>query len=370
MKIGFDISDLATSRADGTTRYTYELAKRLPVVGSNHEWFFFTPSLGEEMTSELTQQNVEIVKSPWPRYWTQARLPWDLYKYKPDVLFMPIQQIPYFRPGKMKTVAVVHDLAVHKYSEQFTYKDWLLLHVFSAYVAREADEIIAVSKATADDIEKYYGRKEGVSVIHHGVDHKKFREPRDEQERDKAWTALHDAYPKIKKPYILYVGQIQPRKNLIGLMEAFAKMARNDSDLQLVIAGGHGWLKKEIITKAKEINGANRVHMIGAVPDALLPGLYWNAEVFVLPSLYEGFGMPILEAMSAGCPVVTSSVSCMPEVAGDAAVLVDPKSEEDVTRGINEARQKRDELIGAGRVRAQKFSWNDTARKTLDVIEG
>lgn len=123
MRIGFDISDLATGRADGTTRYTYEMAKRLPVVGSEHEWIFFSPGQIDKKF-DLSGVDFKLASSPWPKYWTQLRLPWDLYRYGVDVLFMPIQQIPYIRPGKMKTVSVVHDLAFHKYPEQFTYKDW------------------------------------------------------------------------------------------------------------------------------------------------------------------------------------------------------------------------------------------------------
>ena len=368
MKIGFDVSDLATDRADGTTRYTYELAKRITGLSANNDWLFFSSdNLSNKYVLEGGKN--KLVISRWPKYWTQLRLPWDLFKFRPEVLFMPIQQIPYMRPSKMKTVAVIHDLAVHKYPEQFTYKDWALLHIFSAYVARQADKIIAVSQATADDIKKYYGREDGVEVIHHGVDHDKFRTPKDDQEKESVWVKISEAYPVIKKPYILYVGQIQPRKNLVRLIEAFDSIADKDSEVQLVIAGGHGWLRQETITKAKEVRHRDRVHMIGAVPDELLPGLYWNADVFVLPSLYEGFGMPIIEAMGCGCPVVTSNISCMPEVAGGAARLVDPNNSQVIAEGIQEARRDKKILVAAGKRRSEDFSWEETARKTLAVIE-
>jgi glycosyltransferase involved in cell wall biosynthesis len=368
MKIGFDASDLATDRADGTTRYTYELAKRMSKLSDSNNWLFFS-SDNLSNKYQLEGDKRKLVVSKWPKYWTQLRLPWDLFKLKPDTLFMPIQQIPYIRPHKMKTVAVIHDLAVHKYPEQFTYKDWALLHIFSAYVARKADKIIAVSQATADDIEKYYGRTKNVTVVHHGVDHDQFRTPKDDQEKETAWTNITQAYPNIKKPYILYVGQIQPRKNLVRLIEAFDLIANRDSEVQLVLAGGHGWLKKETVEKAKAAKHSNRVHMIGSVPDKLLPGLYWNADAFVLPSLYEGFGMPILEAMACGCPVVTSNVSCMPEVAGDAARLIDPMNPQDIASGIQEARNNKVALAEAGLQRAKKFSWEKTAKETLSVIE-
>src|SRR5581483_8283503 len=209
MNIGFDASDLCSDRADGTTRYTRELLKRLPQVAPQDEWHAFAPCGG-------AGERIHWHPSPWPKYWTQSRLPVDLYRYPVDTLFMPIQQIPYIRPRHMKTVAVIHDLAVHVYPEQFRYKDWLLLHLFSAYVARQADELIAVSEATARDIEHYYGRTDNVHVIHHGVDHTHFRPPVAD-ELASSWHTLMATFPKLAKPYLLYVGQIQPRKNLIRL---------------------------------------------------------------------------------------------------------------------------------------------------------
>jgi len=305
--------------------------------------------------------------SPWKKYWTQFRLPWDLMKLKLDVLFMPIQQIPYLVPRGIRTVAVVHDLAVHTYPEQFTYKDWLLLHVFSAYVARQADEIIAVSQATADDIKKHYGRSERVAVIHHGLDHDRFRRGA-ASEKEQAWSKIQAKYPGLRQPYILYVGQVQPRKNLIRLMEAFEQIAERDKELQLVVAGGHGWLKKKIEEKAARSKHKERIHMLGPVAEELLPGLYWNAEVFVLPSLYEGFGMPILEAMGSGCPVVTSDTSCMPEVAGGAAQLIDPLRAASIKEGIEQARRDRATLSEAGLRRAAMFDWDKTAAETAKII--
>lgn len=347
MRIGFDASDLCTNRADGTTRYTEELVRRLPKLGGTHEWHFFGPGATPPVASGFWHG------SPWPKYWTQSRFPMELYRYRPDVLFMPIQQLPYIRPGKMKTVVVVHDLAFHLYPEHFTYKDWLLQHVFTAYAARKADQIICVSQATADDVAKFYGRTENVSVIHHGVDHEKFK----------------PAPTQTKEPYILFVGQIQPRKNIIRLVEAFEILAENDNNLQLVIAGGHGWLQGPILERIRLSKYSSRIIQKGAVSADELVELYQNAEVFVLPSLYEGFGMPILEAMASGCPVVTSNVSSMPEVAGNAAVLVDPMSVESIAAGIAEARRRETELREKGLAWAKEFSWEQCARGTLTVLQ-
>src|SRR3989338_1287815 len=326
MKIGFDVSDLASNRADGTTRYTMELAKRLPKLGRQHEWLYFCPSLSKEIEQEITASNVKILRSPWPKYWTQCRLPWELYRYRPDRLFMPIQQLPIWRPKRMQTIAVIHDLAVHKFPRQFTYKDWLLLHIFSAQVSQQATKIIAVSKATAADIARYYGRTKNVVVVGHGLDKDKFRLPRD----------THEAENKT---------------------------------CQLILAGSHGWMRKSIDDAINESPVKERIQQLGRVDDHTLRALYWGAAVFVLPSLYEGFGMPILEAMSCGCPVVTSDNSSLPEVAGDAAVLVKGTEVSNIKQGILEAMERREALRQKGLERIKDISWESTAAQTLAIIE-
>lgn len=347
-------------RADGTTRYTLELAKRLPRISPEYQWLYFGPCEFKNPNDQIPMTNVQSIPSPWPRFWTQTRLPRDLYRYKPDVLFMPIQQIPFLRPKKLKIVAVVHDLAFHIYPEQFTYKDWMLQHVFTAYVARKADKIIAVSQATAGDIEKYYGRTENVHVVHHGLDHAFFTS----QESASADTS--EVVPA--RPYLLYVGQIQPRKNLIRLIQAFEILHEKEKDLKLVIAGSHGWLNGPIYRYINQSPVRENIIQAGRVGDDELRSLYSHAEVFVLPSLYEGFGMPILEAMACGCPVVTSNVSSMPEIAGNAAVLMDPKSVESIAAGIQEARKKRRELIELGLERVKEISWEKTVWQTSTLL--
>lgn len=367
MKIGFDVSDLTADKAEGTTRYTWELAKRLPALGAEHDWLFFAPSLSDATKSQLAHERVQFLLSPWPKYWTQSRLPYDLYKARPDVLFMPIQQLPFVRPRGIKTVAVVHDLAWHWFGQQTTYKDWMLQHIFTSYVAREADQIICVSQATADDVVKVYGRNQNLHVIHHGVDHERFRPPAG-REQPSAQMKLTKKYGELAKPYLLYVGQIQPRKNLNRLIEAFEILAERDEDLQLALAGSHGWLRSSIEKRVKTSGLASRIHMLGRVPEELLVPLYWNAEVYVLPSLYEGFGMPILEAMACGVPVVTSNVSAMPEVAGDSAVLIDPYKARDIARGIDQARRERLKLKTLGLDRSASFTWAKCAQKTINVL--
>lgn len=370
--IGVDVSDLCTGRADGTTRATAELVRRLPALMSDHGWKYLAPCSAPSTFSAPTFSGNKLsspqwVCSPWPKYWTQLRLPLSLYQEKIDLLFMPIQQLPILRPGRMGTVAIIHDLAIHYYPEQFTFKDWWLLRLFSAQAAREADHIIVVSQATADDVARWYGRTDNVHIIHHGVDHSHFHSST-AAERARAWSRLRQHYGDLEKGYLLYVGQIQPRKNLICFIEACEQLPAKQGRQQLVIVGGEGWLQKPILARIRQSKRQRDILVLGRVPDDLLPALYWHASVFVLPSLYEGFGLPIVEAMASGCPVVTSNVSSMPEVAGGAAVLIDPFKVESIRQGIIEAEVRRSDLIAKGLVRAKQFTWDKTAAATANVL--
>ncbi len=377
MNIAFDASDMCTGRADGTTRYTTELAKRLPGLGKEHMWSFYgdcptPPSLLTGLRG-AAQENTLWKSSIHSLGWTQTRFAFELLKDRPDVLFMPIQQLPILRWPNMKTVAVIHDLAFHEYPEQFRYKDWLLLHTFSAQVANEADAIIAVSQATKDDIKKYYGREENVHVVHHGIDHDRFRVFSD-AEKAEGLKKLQEKYPALRQAqgkYILFVGQIQPRKNIGRLVEAYEQLGGEGSaKLQLVIAGGHGWNNKEIYKRIDESPARENIILTGAVPDALLPALYANAQVFVLPSLQEGFGIPLIEAAACGAPLITSNVSSMKEIASDAAVLIDPMNALSIANGIQKVLAEKDELQKKSIALAQRFSWEKTAQETIRILRG
>lgn len=361
MNVAFDASDLCTGRADGTTRYTAELAARLPNIAKDIDWNFYGPCTAPSKPSVKNWH-----ASPFPAAWTQLRLPIELLRDRPDVLFMPIQQLPIIRPPKTKTIAVIHDLAFHEYPEQFRYKDWLLLHTFSAQVAKEADAIIAVSEATKKDIEKYYGRKDSVYVVHHGIDHNRFK-VFSEQEKSDGLLRLQAAYPALQRPYILYVGQIQPRKNIASLVAAFEQLGRQD--IQLVIAGGHGWHQDDILSRIASSSRKESIIVPGAVPDDVLPALYANAQAFILPSLQEGFGIPLIEAAACGTPLVTSNRSSMKEIAEEAAVLINPEDASSIVQGIAEALTNKTSLSEKSIQLAKRFSWDTAAKETLRVIQ-
>jgi glycosyltransferase involved in cell wall biosynthesis len=174
----------------------------------------------------------------------------------------------------------------------------------------------------------------------------------------------------ITKPYILFVGTIQPRKNIAKLIEAVSLL--KNKEIQLVVVGKKGWLWEEILAAPEKFKITDRIKFLDFVGNEDLPSLYKNAQCFVLPSLYEGFGLPVLEAMQFGCPVVTSNVSSLPEVGGDAAIYFDPESVDDMAEKIDKVisdEKLRAEMTEKGYNQVKKFSWEKTAKETLKVLE-
>ena len=211
-----------------------------------------------------------------------------------------------------------------------TLRDYL--NVVVPRSVKRATHIVAVSQATKNDLIEFYNTpQEKISVIYEGVD-EKFKPTVDKAKSEK--------YKLGERPYIFSVSTIHPRKNFKRLMQAFAQLPK---DFDLVIAGGKGWLYDDIFAEAQKNKG--RVRFLGFVPDDDLPALYSGAAMFAYPSLYEGFGLPLLEAMACGTPTLSSNVSCLPEVAGGAAVTVSPYDVDSIAEGLKHTLANRSELI-------------------------
>src|SRR6266508_1223562 len=322
---------------------------------------------------------------PFPRLWTHVRLSAELALRPPDVLFIPAHVLPLGAPlRRMRMVLTIHDMGYLHFPETHTPMHRRYLRLSTLWSARAADRIIAISGATRDDLVRYTGmRPDKITVIHHGVS-ERFRPVVD---RDSI-QATQSRYG-ITAPYFCYIGTLQPRKNLVRLIEAFARVETRDlrleagsiagisslkpqaSSLNLVIAGKRGWLTEAIERRAAELGLANRVIFTGYVPDEDVPALLSGALGFVFPSLYEGFGMPVLEAMACGAPVLAANTSSLPEVTGDAALLVDPTDAGAIAAGLarlaNDASLRAD-LRARGRARAAQFTWEQCAAQTLEVL--
>ncbi len=293
------------------------------------------------------------------KMWTQFALPLSLIlgKEKPDVFFTPSHYAPRF--AFLKTAISIMDLSYIHFPGLFRKEDLYQLTNWTKYSAKNAKLVFTISKSSKDDIIREYNLdSKRVVVTYPGIRQIKSMKNTDLKKFN------------ITKKYILFVGTLQPRKNISRLIEAFSKIEKKDIDL--VIVGKKGWLYEQILATPKKLDIEKRVKFLDFVTNEDLPSLYRNAQVFVLPSLYEGFGLPVLEAMKYGCPVITSNISSLPEAGGDAAVYVNPEDVNDITEKINKVLRDeslRKEMIKKGENQVKKFSWEKTAKQTLSALE-
>jgi len=362
VRIALDGSDLAADRVEGPSVYAGELLPRLSRLFRDRGHTVTTYLPGPPRGVIVAGETRMIPGSP---FWTQRIFSAALRRDKPDVLFMPIQMLPLFRPQSMKTVAVVHDLEFIHHSDTYTLANRVLLNVFTRHAVRNTTQLIAVSQYTKDDVVRTYGRSpEDVTVVHHGVAREQFQNAGGREEIQRRYS--------LPTRYILFVGALQPRKNISGLITVFEELKRTEPTVHLVIVGGGEWKAAPILTRIESSRIRDSIHLLRRVPRDDLAALYSMAAAFVLPSFSEGFGMPVLEAMAVGTPVVTSNTSALPEVAGDAALLINPKDPLAIAQALLRVLRDdalRENLIAKGRMRASHFTWDRAAEQTAAVIE-
>ncbi len=269
---------------------------------------------------------------------------------------------PLFLPYPM--AVVVHDVAYKRHPEWFSPRDRLVLNAGVGLTVRKAAAVITVSEFSKREIQAFYP----VPAAHIHVTHEAAAPQFDAVDRGDA--AIHTRYG-IRKPYVLAVGNLQPRKNLLRLIEAFSRLAaRPDFGHHLVLAGKAQWRESEIGVMIRRLGLTERVLATGYVADGDLPALYRGADLFAYPSLYEGFGLTVLEAMACGTPVLTSNVASIPEVAGQAARLVNPLSVDELTQAMADLcaqPEQRAQWRQKGLAQARQFTWDHTVRQTLDI---
>lgn len=295
------------------------------------------------------------------KLWTFIGLPVAMRGEHLDVMYSPTHYIPRFT--SVPCVAAIMDLSYLKFPQLFKPKDIYQLTHWTAYSAAHAKKIFTISESSKNDIiEAYRVPQSKVVVTYPGF----------------TMTPITSVKHQPPKNYILSVGTLQPRKNYVRLIEAFSIFLKENkqkfSDIKLLIIGKKGWLYEDILAAPKKFGVAERVKFLDFVPDGELPSFYQHALCFALPSLYEGFGLPVLEAMAYKCPVVVSDVSSLPEIAGKAGIYVDPDSAESIAKGLLTAVRERNLIQGKQRVSAgiaqtKKFTWEKAARQTLDVLE-
>ncbi|MCX6765917.1 MAG: glycosyltransferase family 1 protein [Candidatus Moranbacteria bacterium] len=370
MRIAIQAADLDHKRIDGTRVYLLNVLKWLGKISPADEFLIYHR---RDFNPELCPPNFpnyRFKKADFPFFWTQTRFARELCKDKPDVLWMPMHNIPILRRKGLKTVVTIHDLAFKYFSDHFPKKELLKLNFLADLAIKKSDKIIAVSQSTKRDILKFYPgiKEEKVRVIYHGFDSELFQKEISEDKIKKVLKSYH----LQAKSYILYVGAIQPRKNLETLIETFNFIKKEKPELKLVLAGEKAWLWEGIIEKIEKSPYQKDIILTGGISFEELAVLYQNAALFVFPSLYEGFGIPVLEAFAAGVPVVCSRNSSLPEVSGDAALYFsgsDMKELADtITRTLKDEGLK-SSLISKGLEQLKKFSWEKCARETLEYLK-
>jgi glycosyltransferase involved in cell wall biosynthesis len=359
--VGIDASRAFGARATGTERYATAVITHL-VAGDTHcfrLYFRARPNLAPPPGAD-----VRVLAAP--RLWTHTRLLAEVLRDPPDVLFVPAHVLPLVAP--CPSVVTVHDLGFLAYPETHTWSQRAYLGWTTRRHVRRATRLIADSAATRDDLVARYGAApDRVTVVHLGVD-AAMRAPA----AAAVAPALRRSGLDPARRYVLHVGTLQPRKNLARLVRAFGRLTAAWADLDLVLVGRPGWGREDLPALAHALGQSHRVHFPGYVAREDLPALYAGAAVVAVPSLYEGFGLPVLEAMACGAPVVASRASSLPEVVGDAALLFDPLDEAAMAAVLDRVLGDgvlRARLARAGMERAGGFTWERCAGATRDVLE-
>lgn len=372
MKIWIDGKEANVANRVGSGQYAYEILRNLEKIDQENEYTIFLPNPPlADLPSERKNWQYRILKPS--KLWTRIGLPAALYlgRSKPNVFFTPSHYIPRFSP--VKRVCAIFDLSFLHFPEMFNGKDLWQLKLWTKYSIENADHLLAISEFTKQDIIKNYQViPSRITVTPLGYNKDTFKPVKDKDTLKKVLRKY-----RTGDNYIIYIGTIQPRKNLIRLMEAFAGIT-SEPDLKLVIvgktteAGRKGWKYQEILETPKRLGIEEKIKFIGFVPTEELPFLLSGAKIFVLPSLWEGFGIPVLEAMATGVVVATSDISSLPEVAGAAGTFFDPYSVEGIQNALEnllENRDLREKKVQLGLEQAEKFSWESCANKTLKVLK-
>jgi len=353
----------------------YKLKAKNKKLGINKFLVFLSETPQADLPPETKWWQYEVFGPK--KFWTWTGLVKRLYfgKPKPDILLSLSHYGPGFSP--IPFVISIMDLGFLRFPEQFTKKDFFQLKYWTQWSVKKAKKIIAISKFTKEDIVKTYNVKsEKIVVAPLGFQKIKSGKLKAKDLSEKL-KAIKEKYG-VDGNYILYLGTLKPSKNVKSLVDAYHVLCSkfNVQGYKLVIAGKKGWLYQSIFEKTKQLGLENKIIFTGFVPDEEVPILMKGARLFVMPSFWEGFGIPVLEAMDAGVPVVCSNAGSLPEVAGEAALLVNPYNSKDIAERIKKilTNQKlRQKLIESGKERIKMFSWEKCSKiilKTLLEISG
>jgi len=368
IKIGIDISVMAPPRT-GIGNYTFNIVTNLLNFnknGKNHFYYLLSSRNFESSFKEETEHykfyKIRLPNLIRPILWYEFMLDFFIKKFNIDIFFSPNFFLP--RNIKIPSMVTIHDLIPYINPEVHTFKTKLLFKLYFKNSLRKAKHIITMSEATKKDLISIFNVNESkITVIYPGVNTKKFKKI----ENSKLLESIKEKY-QLPDKYILYVGTLEPRKNLERLIKAFLYLKEKGIPHKLILVGKKGWKIEKILTLIKHNKD---IKWLKYVPEEDLPCIYNLAEIFVYPSLYEGFGLPPLEAMACGVPTIVSNISSLPEVVGNAGILVNPYDIKDISKTILNLINNPtliEELKLAGIERAKQFSWNKSAKKHFNIL--
>ncbi len=358
MIIGIEAERANNPQKTGVEHYAQQLILHLAEIDRANQYVLYLRSRPESWFGGLPS-NFKVKVMPFPIFWTQLRISWEIFFHPVDVLMIPASALPLLHPKR--AVVTIHDIGWRYFPSSFTWFMRNFLEWSTRFAVKHASTIIAVSESTKADLIKFYKvDAKKIVVVHHGYSIGES----DVSERRSIGVSLPEKY-------ILFLSTLQPRKNLAGLIDGFRLLKQEHPELphQLVVAGKPGWKFESILSKIDE--NKDIVVYLNYVADEQRLSLLKQADLLVLPSLYEGFGMQILEAFAANVPVAASNVSSMPEVAGEAAVYFGPHNIQEIKKAIKSVlldTRLAEKLKQKGKERLRQFSWEKCAAETLEVL--
>lgn len=370
MVIGLEASRANRPSKTGVEWYSYHLIQALKKITPDDIGVLLYTN--EKLTEALADcpQNFKEQRLAWPpKYlWTQIRLWWELVLNSPDVLFVPAHTIPFLPLRKKTKICVtVHDVGFKRYPALYSKIQFYYHDLTMKIIRKRADKIITISDfSRIEMIDLYQVEPAKIIVIPLGYDKEKYRANMEIAGAD----AVLQKY-KITQPYVLYVGRLEKKKNIGSMVKAFAYAKEAQPDLKLVLAGQSGYDYEAVKKIISDNKLTDEIFLPGYIEENDLPLILKMAEVFLFTTLYEGFGLPILQALAVGTPVVTSDLEPHRFVAGGAAALANPQKPEDIAKQINKIIKDKEFsnlLKTQGLKRASEFSWTKTARETMAVL--
>ncbi|MBD3331035.1 glycosyltransferase [Candidatus Peregrinibacteria bacterium] len=367
MKIGIDASRYLSEESTGVEWYSYFIINGLLKLfkHSDNELVLYSRYPIKIKETDNIKNNVLRSK----RFWSLLRLSKEMREKPPDTLFVPSHVLPLSLP--QKSVIVIHDTAFKHFRKVYSTAEYRYLNWSTKRAVSSSTKIITPSKSTKKDLLELYNCDESkIEVIYHGFTPPKFSEKEiDEINHSSDMIKFFSINKPI--PYFFFVGRLESKKNIENTIRAFKQFSEQHPNYKFVLAGKRGNGIKRIVKAIHELKLTDKVIMPGYITEKEKAYLYKNCKAFIFPSFYEGFGLPILEAFYFGKPVLTSNVSSLPEVGGDACLYVNPTNVESIAERMSvlaEDEKKVQELTEKGKMRLDKFNWEETSRKTFDLL--